>query len=230
MSERLWVVLILIALALAAWFLVPHGQSTAQAPLDGYGPADASLTGPNANSGGARFNFSPGNPTTPSSPLVLAPTSVPMNAGASRAAGIVPPTPLVAPRTDAALLESVQAQLARLDPEAQPSFVHMRPTQAGELQQLQITGHDDGNQVFVVVACPQCNAKALVPTIQTEVVVDYLTFVCDRRYAGCSVIAGKDSDRVRQIRGRPSTVALPTAVARRGPPTPNTVPPPFSHP
>lgn len=190
----------------------PTGQYRGQ---DTYGPAPEASSA-RANSGGPRFNYTAFKEATASGPLAFAPTSVPLGAEQARAAGIAPPTPLPAALTDAAILESVQERLARLDPDAHPQFLHMRPASRGELTQLGIIGRDDGDQVFVVVQCPQCDIKALMPTTRPELRIDYLTFVCERHYAGCRVVAGPDNDLIRQIRARPNTAALPTAVPRRG--------------
>jgi hypothetical protein len=215
--------LAVLALVLGAGDFAPTGQRRGE---DTYGPApEAAST--RANSGGPRFNYTAFKETTPSSPLVLAPTSVPLGAGQALAAGILVPTPLPAALSDAAIQDWVQTRIARLDPDAQPVFVAMRPVTRGELQAQGIVGRDDGDQVFVVVHCPQCNIKGLMPTTQPELRADYLTFVCERHYAGCRLVAGPDSPLVRQVRSRPNTAALPTAVPRRGVEA-LTVEPPFS--
>lgn len=226
--HKLLLILGLAGLACVALLLAIDRTPTGQRrEADSYGPAPREAASARANSGGPRFNYTAFQETTPSSPPVLAATSVPLGAEQARAAGILPPTPLPAALSDATILDWIQTRLARLDPDAQPQFLHIRPSTRGELAQMQIVGRDDGDQVLVIVHCPQCNIKALMPSAQPELRAEYLTFVCERHYMGCRTVAGANTALVQQVRARPNTAALPTAVPRRGAEA-LTVEPPFS--
>lgn len=215
--QRLMLILALALLSLIVVASWPGGMFSGQRQTDGYAPAPPEYTSPLANAGSPKFNYSPGNNATGANALVFPATSVPMNAARAAEAGILTPTPLPAARSDDEVLWSVQRQLERLDPEANPRIEHMRPVRAGELQEMGIVGPDNGDQVFVVVQCNNCSAKAVIPTTQDELQADVLTFICERHYAGnCRVIAGKDNERTQRIRSVPNRVTLPTVVPRRG--------------